>query len=133
MSGALFAPDLTNIEVFLELIGDRKLIRRGMGGPVVLEPAPTRHNSLADEILASMQPFLVHAWIGAMQWPGKKASYPYAHDPCGSWRLMTNDRAKTQCECGQRGKRRRIEVPWSGANRFNRPDGKRTLIRIDSE
>ena len=115
-----FAVDLGNIELFLELIGDKRL-RLTRSGTVELVPAPTRSNALAEEILASMQPFLRHAYFGACLYPGKPACWPYAHDPCGSWRLMTSTRSTSICECGDKTKRRKLEVPWETTNHHGRP------------
>ncbi len=130
---SLFAPSLENIDLFLEVIGSRQIRYDARSDRFVLDPAPTRTNAVGDELLASMQVFLRHAYMGAAQWPGKKPNYPYAHDPCGSWRLMTNDRAKTKCECGQKGARRKIDIPWHGANRYNRPDAGRKEVTLPAD
>ena len=126
----LFAVDLGNIDAFLELIGDKRIRYDARTDTFALEPPPKRNHPLGDELLESMRPFLRHAWFGAAVWPGKPANFPYAHDPCGSWRLMTAQRSKTKCECGQPGARRRIEVPWVGANRHGRPDARRRAVTL---
>ena len=119
---SLFSPDLEFIETFLDLIGDREVRMESDWRTVVLEPAPTSSNALADEILASMQTPLRHFWFGAVIYPGKPASWPYAHDHCGSWRMMVASRAKTKCGCGGPGKFRKINIPWHDANRHGRPN-----------
>jgi hypothetical protein len=130
VNDSLFAVDLDNIHTLLELVGDKEF-RITRSGDVVLEPAPTRSNALADEILRSMQPFLRHAWWGAGQWAEKPASWPWEH-VCGSWRMMTAQRAKTRCECGDKTPWKKIHVPWWGANRYNRPDAGQRLVEVET-
>ncbi len=122
-----FAVDLGNIDTFLELIGDKRL-RLTRSGTFELEPAPTRSHPLADELMLSMRPFLRHAYFGACVFPGKPAVWPYAHDSCGSWRLMTKQRSTTACECGGKSKRRRIEIPWADVNHHGRPKNPHMIL-----
>ena len=123
-AGPLFAPELDLIELFLRLIGDKQLDL--VGTEIVLVPAPTRSSALAAEILASVQPPLRIAFWGAVQWPGKDASFLFAHDPCGRWQIVTKARAKSVCSCGDRTARRQVIIPWLTANKHGRPKAKRT-------
>jgi hypothetical protein len=120
----LFAPELDLIDLFLRLIGDKQL--EVEAGQIVLVPTPTRSNALAAEILASVQAPLLSAFWGCAQWPGKDASFLYAHDPCGRWHILTKARAKSVCGCGDKTPRRQIIIPWLTANKHGRPNPKRT-------
>ena len=120
----LFAPELNLIELFLALIGDKQL--DVVGDRLVVVPAPTRYNALANELLMSVEPALLAVYWGTVQWPGKKANYLHAHDPCQDWIIQTKDRAKSICPCGDKTPRRLIEVPWQTANKHNRPKTQRT-------
>lgn len=127
-SRSLFSVDLGNLEVFLELIGDRELAL--VDGRIVLVPEPRNLHPLGAELLESMQPALRHMWWGAVEWKEKPASFPFAHDPCGSWRMMTTQRSTTKCECGQKGKRRKVVIPWHNANRHGRPKGSQREVEL---
>lgn len=117
----LFACDLDNIETMLEMIGDREIVRHS-DGTFGIAGAQSEH-PLATELFASMRPFLAHAYFAAAQWKGKPPSWPYAHDACGTWRIMTNQRSKTKCGCGLEPHGwRKIEIRWAGANHHGRPD-----------
>jgi len=124
----LFAPETNLIEVFLDLIGEKQL--DVVADRVVLVPAPTRSNALAAEILASVQPPLLSAYWGAAQWPGKDASYLFAHDPCNHWSIVTKARAKSICRCGDKTPRRQIPIPWLTANKHGRPRPQRTERKL---
>lgn len=121
--GALFAPELPLLELFLRALKDKELDIEA--GAVTIIPAPTSTNALADEILFSLQPVLQMAYSGAVQRPKTPAAFIWAHAPCQRWQLMTNDRAKRACDCGDKTARYKIEIPWTGANRFGRPKAKK--------
>lgn len=123
----LFSPDLCNIDTFLTLLGDRELERRGRHILLVADDGQPPKNYLARQLLGSLQPFLRASYEAAVQWKGKKAQWPYAHDPCQSWQIMAKDRAKSQCRCGDKTPRRLLEIRWANSNRFNRPDEQHRL------
>ena len=118
---SLFAVDLGNVEIFLELIGDKRIRYSAPFDTFELVPAPTRSNALANELAASMVSFIRHAYWASCEWPGKDASRPYACDECGHYRFQTAQRAKTKCSCGSKGTKRLLEIPWAESNRYNRP------------
>ena len=123
----LFAVDVPNIETFLGMI-DGRPIARTRSGDFHLE-GKLDHNPIAAELFASMKPFLAHAWWGAAQWKGKPPSWPYVHEPCQTWRLMTAQRSKTKCGCKQPGPWRKLEVVWADANHHNRPDANHVQVK----
>ena len=124
----LFAPEANLIELFLSLIGDKQLDVQA--GELVLVPAPTRSNALADELLASVRVPLLNAYMGAAQWRGKDGSFVFVPDPCGHWSIITKARSKSICRCGDKTPRRQLEIPWLTANRHGRPKPQRTEIRV---
>lgn len=124
----LFAPETELIELFLRLIGTKTLDVQA--GELVVVPAPTRSNALADELLASVAAPLLAAYWGAAQWKGKDASYLFTHDPCNEWGILTKTRSKSICRCGDKTPRRLIPIPWSTANKHGRPKPQRTEIHL---
>lgn len=118
---ALFEPNLELLETFLEAMGDREFYWAGTRIDVDPPPGP-KTGPVVNEMLGSLQPILVNAFWGAVQYKGHTAKYVHACDNCENWMLETTAGAKTKCNlCGAKGPRRRIDLPWRGANRYGRP------------
>ena len=116
----MIALDLDTIEAFLSLIGDKRL-RMDRDGKVHLVPPPAVRHAFADELIATMQPFLRHCYFGAAVRPGVPATWPWACPGCRSWSMQTVQRSKTRCYCGTKQKRQLIVIPWSTTNHHGRP------------
>lgn len=122
---ALFEANLELLETFLDAMGDREFYWAGELTPtrVQVDPPPgPKTGPLVNEMLASLQPILVHAFWACVRYKEHTPKYVYACDACGNWRLETTQGAKTNCSiCKAKGPRRRIDLPWRGANRYGRP------------
>lgn len=122
---ALFEPNLELLETFLEAMGDREFYWAGdlTHVRIQVDPPPgPKTGTLVNEMLASLQPILVPAFWGCVQYKGHVAKFVHACDACRNWALETTESAKTRCAmCGAKGPRRKVDLPWRGANRFGRP------------
>ena len=136
---ALFEPNLELLETFLEAMGDREFYWAGELTPirVQVDPPPgPKTGPVVNEMLWALQPILVHAFWGAVQYKGHTAKYVHACDNCGNWMLETVSSSKTKCGiCKAKpegGQRRRVDLPWRGANRFGRPPYPSRTVTINS-
>jgi hypothetical protein len=124
MSG-LFEPNLDLLETFLIAMGEREFYWAGDLTPVRVQvdpPPGPKTGAMVNEMLSSLQPILVNAFWASVQYKGHEAKYVHACDECRNWVLETTASAKTKCTfCGAKGPRRKIDLPWRGANRFGRP------------
>lgn len=122
----MFACDAVTLETFLGALGDRKLRYDGSSVTLV-PPMGSRAPAVAHELLAAVQPALVGAWWSAVprrDANGKMlpAGFLCICDHCQGWVLQTTQQSKKICaQCGAKGPRRRLELPWVNAKR-GRPD-----------
>jgi len=118
---ALFEPNLELLETFLGAMGDREFVFNG--GNIAVDPPPgPKTGPMVNEMLASLQPILVPAFWACVRYKEHACKYVYACDACHNWMLETVSSAKTKCgTCKAKGPRRRIDLPWQGANRYARP------------
>lgn len=130
---ALFEPNLELLETFLAAMGDREFIfdgrTRAHFDRVTVDPPPgPKTGPMVNEMLASLQPILVPAFWACVRYKEHACKYVYACDACHNWMLETVSSAKTKCgTCRVKGPRRKIDLPWQGANRFGRPPYPRTV------
>jgi len=123
---ALFEPNLELLETFLEAMGDREFVFNASlynGYRINVDPPPgPKTGAVVNEMLASLQPILVPAFWACVQYPKHTPKYIHACDACHNWTLETTSSAKTRCVmCHAKGPRRKIDLPWRGANRYARP------------
>lgn len=124
---ALFEPNLELLETFLAAMGEREFVFDRHRITVDPPPGP-KTGAMVNEMLASLQPILVPAFWACVQYPKHTAKYLHACDACQNWALETTASAKTKCgTCRAKGPRRKIDLPWQGANRFGRPPYPRTV------
>jgi hypothetical protein len=116
----LFEPSLEFLEEFLAAMGDREFVF--VYNHIEVDPPPgPKTGPLVNEMLASLQVILVNAFWACVQYKGHTAKYIHACDHCHNWVLETTTSAKTACgTCKAKGPRRRIDLPWRGANRYAR-------------